>query len=66
LKPWKTENFSPEISVELRDAGSNNFTGKRIDGCEADRCILTAVAANALKGVQAEQIGKIVFIDMRH
>jgi D-alanyl-D-alanine dipeptidase len=61
LKLWKTENFRPEISVELRYAGSNHFTGKRIDEYEADRCILTAVAANALKGVQAEQMGKIVY-----
>ena len=48
------DEIIPDISTELRYAGKNNFVGKPIDGYEADRCIISAEAAYALKKVQAE------------
>ena len=42
----------PDMQLELRYLGDNNFLGKQVDGYVAERCILTAEAAAALKGVQ--------------
>jgi D-alanyl-D-alanine dipeptidase len=42
----------PDIVIELRYAGSNNFIGAKIDGYQSERCIITAEAAYALKRVQ--------------
>lgn len=44
----------PGLVVDLRYAGSDNFVGHRVDGYEADRVVLTAQAADALRKVQAE------------
>ena len=38
----------PDIDLELRYAGSDNFVGARVDGYEAPRCYLLAPAARAL------------------
>ncbi|HWM84041.1 MAG TPA: M15 family metallopeptidase [Pseudolabrys sp.] len=45
---------APDIVVDLRYAGSDNFVGRRIDGYEAPRCILTQRAAQALAAVQRD------------
>jgi D-alanyl-D-alanine dipeptidase len=44
----------PNIVLEMRYASNNNFTGRRIAGYEAPKCILTRQAADALKNVQSE------------
>ena len=44
----------PTIVVEARYFGSHNFIGRRIDGYEANKCLLTREAAQALARVQAE------------
>jgi D-alanyl-D-alanine dipeptidase len=44
----------PGLIADLRYAGDDNFVGHRIDGYESGRVILTAQAAEALKGVQAD------------
>lgn len=43
----------PDIDLDLRYAGSDNFVGTRIDGYEGPRCYLLAPAAKALS--QAER-----------
>jgi D-alanyl-D-alanine dipeptidase len=48
------QNVIPDIKVELRYYSEDNFVGERIDGYLQPRCILTAKAAEALKGVQDE------------
>lgn len=48
------DDIIPDISIELRYAGNNNFIGQRIDGYESGRCIITADAAYALKRAQNE------------
>ena len=44
----------PGLVLDMRYAGSNNFVGRRIDGYEAARCLLTREAATALAKVQRE------------
>lgn len=44
----------PDIQVELRYFGNNNFVGKPIIGYNKDVCILSMQATNALKKVQEE------------
>ncbi len=44
----------PDLDVELRYYGTNNFVGKRIDGYNSNRLVLTEAAALALKKVQEE------------
>ncbi len=44
----------PDIVVDLRYYGENNFLGARVDGYEAPRAILSKPAALALKGVQED------------
>jgi D-alanyl-D-alanine dipeptidase len=46
------DDIIPDISIELRYAGNNNFIGQRIEGYESRRCIITADAAYALKSAQ--------------
>jgi len=48
------DEIIPDISIELRYAGNNNFIGQRIDGYESGRCVITADAAYALKRAQNE------------
>lgn len=44
----------PDLEVDLRYLGSDNFVGRPIPGYEAERVILTAAAAAALAKVQEE------------
>jgi zinc D-Ala-D-Ala dipeptidase len=44
----------PGLVVDARYAGSHNFVGRRIDGYEQPRCLLTVAAAQALAGVAAD------------
>ena len=44
----------PELSVEMRYTGYENFVGRPIEGYEAEICMLTRPAAEALADVQAE------------
>jgi zinc D-Ala-D-Ala dipeptidase len=48
----------PTIRQDIRYAGSHNFTGRPVDGYEANECILTERAADALKRAQIELAGK--------
>jgi D-alanyl-D-alanine dipeptidase len=42
----------PDIALDLRYAGSDNFVGKRIDGYHAARCYLLEPVARALQRVE--------------
>lgn len=44
----------PDLDVELRYFGSNNFVGKPIDGYETNKLIVTRPTANAIKLVHEE------------
>ncbi|MFI0430021.1 M15 family metallopeptidase [Mariniflexile sp. HMF6888] len=46
------KSIIPDLDVELRYNTSNNFVGKRIDGYQSNKLILTKQAALALKEVQ--------------
>ena len=41
----------PGLIVEMRYAGSHNFTGRPVDGYQAPHCLLTRQAADALADV---------------
>lgn len=43
----------PDLALDMRYAGANNFTGARVDGYEAPACLLRGSAAEALGRVQA-------------
>lgn len=45
---------APDIQQDMRYAGSHNFIGRPVEGYRAPECILTRVAAEALREVQAE------------
>lgn len=42
----------PDLRVQLRYRGADNFLGRPVDGYEGERLILTRAAAQALAGVQ--------------
>lgn len=44
----------PGIRLDLKYAGSDNFTGKIVDGYNHGQCLMTRSAADALKKVQSE------------
>lgn len=44
----------PTIELEMRYFGTNNFLGVKVDGYEAETCILSKPATFALKNVQDE------------
>jgi D-alanyl-D-alanine dipeptidase len=46
--------LAPDIRVEMRYAGSDNFTGAVVPGYEAEKCLLLRPAAQALAQVQAD------------
>ena len=46
------QDIDPTIIQEMRYFTDNNFVGRRIDGYEAGKCILTREAAMALQTVQ--------------
>ncbi len=43
------EDIAPSVAQDIRYAGADNFTGRRLKGYLAPRCILTRAAAAALK-----------------
>lgn len=47
------EQIAPGIEQDIKYAGSDNFTGRALNGYQAPRCILTKGAALALAGVAA-------------
>ena len=55
----------PDIILDMRYHGSNNFVGKNINGYNDSKCILTIDAVNKLKTVQNELryfgLGLIIF-----
>jgi len=46
--------LAPDIRVEMRYAGSDNFTGAVVPGYEAKKCLLLKPAAEALAAAQAD------------
>jgi D-alanyl-D-alanine dipeptidase len=46
--------LAPDIMVEMRYAGSDNFTGAVVPGYEAKKCLLLEPVAEALAQVQAD------------
>ena len=48
------EEVIPEVVIDARYAGGNNFVGLPIDGYFMPRVLLTSDAANALRHVQLE------------
>jgi len=44
----------PSVVLELRYFGAHNFTGKRVLGYKAEKCLLTRPAAEGLRRVQAD------------
>ncbi len=44
----------PDLEIDLRYATSNNFVGKKIDGYQAEKAILSTAAVSALVAVQNE------------
>lgn len=44
----------PDIALDIRYAGSNNFTARAVPGYDAPKCLLLAPAAAALAAVDAE------------
>lgn len=48
------KDLIPNIKVELRYNGANNFIGQQIEGYKSNKLILTVSAAEALKKVQSE------------
>lgn len=44
--------LAPDLDLDMRYAGSNNFVGTRVDGYEAGRCYLQVPAARALARVE--------------
>jgi len=48
------EDIIPDIEVELRYAGTNNFVGAAVDGYEAGKCVISLDAAIALRNLQEE------------
>ncbi len=60
---WKEIHEGPNIRLDIRYAGTNNFTGKQIYGC--GRCFLRAEAAEALleaaRQLAARGYGLILF-----
>lgn len=47
-------DFIPDLNVELRYFGINNFVGDTIDGYQANKLIITKPTAEALKLIQKE------------
>jgi zinc D-Ala-D-Ala dipeptidase len=47
-------DIDPSIEQEMRYAGADNFTGRRVPGYDAPECVLVRQAAEALKAVQAD------------
>jgi len=50
--------FIPEVIIDARYNGENNFTGNRVDGYLANKCFLREQAAHALKKATYELVSK--------
>lgn len=46
--------LAPDIKLDMRYAGANNFTGRPVPGYEAPKCFLLRPAAKALAEVEAD------------
>ena len=46
------QTLVPDLSVDMKYAGSDNFTGTTVDGYDAARCYLRTAAAQALQRVE--------------
>lgn len=46
--------LAPDIALDMRYAGADNFTGRRVPGYDAPTCYLLVPAATALAAVEAE------------
>ncbi len=46
--------LAPDVDIDMRYAGTHNFTGGIVEGYDAPRCLLLRPAAEALAKVQAE------------
>ena len=59
------EDVIPNIRLDVRYFGEDNFMGRRVAGYEAPRCILTREAAESLKKVQEDLnrfgLGLVIF-----
>ena len=51
-------NHAPSITLDIRYATQNNFTGKRVAGYQAEKCLLHEPAAQALAAAEAELRGR--------
>lgn len=47
-------SLAPDVRMEMRYATPDNFTGTRVDGYNARRCLLARAAAEALAALQRE------------
>jgi len=47
-------DIDPSIEQDMRYAGADNFTARRVPGYDAPECVLVREAAEALKAVQAD------------
>jgi len=58
-------DFAPEIRVDMRYAGTNNFTGRVVEGYKAPHCLLHEPVARALarveQGLHVQGYALIVF-----
>lgn len=50
--------LAPDIRLDIRYAGTHNFTGRVVDGYQAPKCLLLAPVARALARVQADLRGQ--------
>ena len=50
------KSVAPSIQVDIRYAGYHNFIGHPVPGYEANKCLLTRRAADAIAGVQRELV----------
>jgi D-alanyl-D-alanine dipeptidase len=51
------KTVSTSIQVDIRYSGYHNFIGHPVPGYEANKCLLTRRAADAIAGVQRELVG---------
>ncbi|MBM4252374.1 MAG: M15 family metallopeptidase [Deltaproteobacteria bacterium] len=45
-------DIAPAVKIDMKYAGSDNFTGRPVPGYEANKCLLTRPAARALREAQ--------------
>lgn len=59
------QDFAPAIHLDMRYAGSNNFTGRIVEGYQAPKCLLHEPVARALArvehGLRAQGFALIVY-----